>query len=273
VRLNRRACGQQSMPTPNLDALARNWLIALFILWGSLLFGGFVFSSNPASSQYEIPTAAKMASSLVLVVAGWSWCLFLRSCDLRTYALLIATGMSFGFVGDLCMAGLLPIGNTVLGGMASFGIGHIVYLAALMHVARVVGCSTPAPWKLAWGSWLLVGVVGWYFVVYRNVHDASLVPAALGYVLLLASVAGCASELAVQSRSFLPMACGTALFFVSDLMIALNRFADLNSSSIEAAIWLTYGPAQMLIVYSVISLRTGRAAYLASTDRAKHVNR
>jgi uncharacterized membrane protein YhhN len=152
------------------------------------------------------------------------------------------------------MAGLVPIGNGVLGGMASFGIGHIAYLGALFAFARIAGWPLPTPWMPAWLVWLLVGLACWYFIVLRPNPDSDLALPALGYVLLLASTAGCASQLAVRSRAFLPLALGAALFFVSDLMIALEKFAKTGFPGIGAAIWLTYGPAQMLIVYSTVLL-------------------
>jgi hypothetical protein len=112
---------------------------------------------------------------------------------------------------------------------------------------------------LAWFVWLVVGVAGWYVIVYPNAKPPTLAFAALGYVLLLASTAGCASGLALVTPAFFPLACGAALFFVSDLMIAAGQFAGFHFPLIESAIWLTYGPAQMLIVYST-------AAALAMTQ-------
>jgi hypothetical protein len=226
------------------------WLLALLLLWAGLLFGGFALGNGDASTPREIPMPAKMASSFVLVVASWSWYILVRPSNLSLYSLLIALGMSCGFLGDLFMAGLIPAGERMLGGMASFGIGHIAYLAALIHVAKVAGWAAPRPRGSAWRIWLIAGLVGWYFVVFRNAGDSPLSWPALGYVLLLASTAGCASELAWRSRAFLPLAGGAALFFVSDLMIALEQFAGVHSAPIGSAIWLTYGPAQMLIVYS-----------------------
>jgi len=66
---------------------------------------------------------------------------------------------------------------------------------------------------------------------------------------LLASTAGLAAGLAVQSSAFLPAALGGALFLASDLILAGQLFNGLSFPLIGDVIWLTYGPAQALLVY------------------------
>jgi uncharacterized membrane protein YhhN len=230
------------MLLPKERTAAYYGLLGLFLLWAALLFGGFALGTGDDRGQ-RIPTAARMGSSLVLVAAAWTWYGHARPRGAGGYALLIALGMTFGFVGDLFMAGLLPAGDPVLGGMASFGVGHLFYLAAMFRSGR-------RPALAAWLAWLLIGVAGWYAIVGRADQPVQLRAAALGYVLLLASTAGCASGLALRASAFWPLAVGAALFFVSDLLIALESFGGGRFPLIGSAIWLTYGPAQALIVGS-----------------------
>ena len=49
----------------------------------------------------------------------------------------------------------------------------------------------------------------------------------------------------------LVLAIGGALFLLSDLILAARLFNEVHFPLIGDVIWLTYGPAQMLIVYSV----------------------
>jgi hypothetical protein len=251
------------------------WMLTLLWLWAVLLFGGFILGLIVGGG---IPTPARMGSSFVLVVLAWSWHILTRPSHVAPYSLLIAVGMTLGFVGDLFMAGLVPFGDRVLGGMGSFGLGHIAYLAALVYFGNLAGLTAPGPRWLSWLVWLILGLVGWYFVVYRNVPSSPFAWPALGYCLLLASTAGWASGLAVQSRRFWPLAAGAALFFVSDLMIALGQFADIHLPGMDSAIWLTYGPGQMLIVSSSAAaiallagettpLHPGGAPSLVSSDQ------
>jgi hypothetical protein len=99
-------------------------------------------------------------------------------------------------------------------------------------------------------GWLLVGLVGWYLVVFRGQEVTMLHWAALPYALLLASTAGFATGLALQSSHFVPLALGAALFLLSDLILAGELFSGLKFPLIGDVIWLTYGPGQALIVYA-----------------------
>ena len=169
---------------------------------------------------------------------------------METYALLIALGMLLGFIGDLFMANLIriPSFEHVLGGMAAFGLGHVIYIAAILTLTQQL--DLVFVW-LALAVCLLVGLVGWYVVVFRGQQPTVLHYAALPYALLLASTTGAALSLALSIPAFGLLALGAALFLVSDLILAAQLFNNLRFPLISDVVWLTYGPAQMLIVYSV----------------------
>jgi hypothetical protein len=237
--------------------LAQPWrqalLLGLLALWAIFLFGGFLSGKRNAEGTRRMPTWTRMASSFTLVVAAWLWYAFTRQASVGGYALLIAVGMTFGFLGDLSLAPLFPIAQPVLAGIAAFGLGHVAYLVALVSFADAHGLNAPGPRWIALAIWLLIGAAGWYLVVFRGQKATVLHWAALPYALLLASLAGVATALALQSAFFVPLAIGAALFLLSDLILAGELFAGLSFPLIGDVIWLTYGPAQALIVYSVAS--------------------
>lgn len=223
----------------------------LLILWAAFLFGGFILGTENAERTHRTMTWTRMASSLVLVVAGWVFVWITRETRVSTYALLVALGMTFGFLGDLFMAQLIPLKDYVLGGIGSFGIGHIFYIVAFVSFGNQQGLNEP---RARWGAlivWLLIGMVGWYVVVFRGQEPTFLHYAALPYALLLASTAGFATGLALQAGGFIPLAIGAALFLLSDLILAAQLFNNLFFPFIGDVVWGTYGPAQMLIVYSI----------------------
>jgi len=228
-------------------------LIVLLIAWAALLFGGFILGKPQTGREGRMPTWTRMASSLVLVVAGWSWAALARGSGAATFALLIAVGMTLGFLGDLFMAKLLPVSPHVLWGIGAFGLGHIAYIAAILGYGSAHGLDSAGPRFGAWLAWLLIGAVAWYFVVFRGhaSRPTALHWAALPYALLLASTAGFATGLALQNPAFLPLAIGAVLFLISDLLLAAQLFAGRSFRLIDDVIWLTYGPGQMLIVYSI----------------------
>jgi hypothetical protein len=234
--------------TPAANAL----LVALWLLWAGLLFGGFLFGRYDAQTERWKPVWTRIGSSFALVLAAWCWVLLARPQGARSFALLIAIGMTFGFVGDLFMAKLLPGSQPVVGGMAAFGLGHVAYIAAALSAGALLGLTDVGSRRLAWVAWLLVGLLSWYFVAYRRREVSLLNWLALPYSLLLASTAGAATGLALQAPLFWPFAVGAALFLLGDFILAAGLFGHGPRRSFsDALIWLTYGPGQMLIVYGV----------------------
>ncbi len=242
-------------PAPASALPARIALWVLWLLWASFLLGGFAFGSLDETDANRIPLWCRMASSVTLVAAGVVWCAVARRTAAVSYTLLITAGMALGTLGDFFNAGLLdaifPLPNPVLGGIAAFGLGHIAYISALMHAGNRAELNRPAPRYVSLVVWLLVGAVGWYLVAYTGTDESSrvLVWPALPYSLLLAATAGLGSGLAVQDRRFVLLGLGTALFLISDLILAFRLFHGPFRMGGDA-VWLTYGPGQMLIVFA-----------------------
>ena len=235
----------------SLTAPDRLPLLILLISWALLLFGGFVLGRRSEDRTRRMPVWTRLASSLTLVIAAWYWSRLAQDMDASWFALPVAIGMTLGFVGDLFMAKLIIKSDKhILGGIGAFGLGHIAYIAGFVGFADWIGAT--AGRSAAWIVWLIVGSVGWYLAVYRGqAKRGTLHYAALPYALLLASSSGFATALAVNVSLFIPLAIGCALFLLSDLILAAQLFAGLSFPLIGDVVWLTYGPAQMLIVYSI----------------------
>ena len=239
-------------------------ILALFVMWFALLFGGFIWGKPAPDGLQRMPTFARMGSSATLALIAWLDLYFTRSSPLGFYALMIAIGMSLGLLGDLILAEVIPLPQNTLAGMAAFGLGHVAYLAAVIGLANQFGLDAPLE---LWGMLALglaIGVAGWYLVVFRGQKPTALHWAALPYALLLASVAGLFAGVALQSSLLIIPAVGAALFLVSDLVLASQLFAGRTFggklfATIGEVIWLTYGPGQALIVGSValIALLSG----------------
>jgi hypothetical protein len=250
-RLNGRLGKRSSGLFFTLDSsLQKAWLIALLLLWAILLFGGFIFGTSKEGRR--MPAWTRLISSAVLVVAATSWALISRGEAAELYALFIAVGMSFGFLGDCFLAQLFISGRkSQLGGIGAFALGHLFYITGIWLLGNTLGLSNGAARLGALLVWWACGALGWYFVVYRGSKATSLHWIVLPYALLLATTAGAATGLALQAPAFWPLALGAALFLFSDMLIGGNWFNNLDLPLIHDVIWLTYGPGQMLIVYSV----------------------
>lgn len=241
------------MTLPPFSVIESIGLLWLFIVWATLLFGGFARGPLNAEQTHRIPRFNRMSASATLVLAAWVGVLVTLNTAWGTYALLIAIGMSLGFIGDLFMAELIPVlpdGQHVLGGIGAFGLGHIAYIGGIIHLSNQTGLTADSRW-LVLALWLIAAVILWYLVVYRNSEKTMMHMAALPYALLLATTTGLASGLAIQSGQFIPLAIGAALFLISDLLLAAQLFNNLHFIGIGDAVWFLYSPGQMLIVYTL----------------------
>jgi len=233
-------------------AVAARLAAGCWMLWATTLIGGTLISFREPEtlpvSRDTFLLVSHLGSSLCLVAAAYLWFLgFSRSRAATTLA-LFAAGMVLGALGDFFNGGalqdLVPLPDPVLGGIAAFALGHICYILGCRRVARRLGVGSRARF---WGA-----VLFWYFVVFRGARSGPslLVWAALPYSLLLAGMTGLASSLALEDKRFFALALGGVLFLVSDLILAFRMF-DGEFPNATHAVWLTYGPAQMLIVFSL----------------------
>jgi hypothetical protein len=240
-------------------------LTLLLIVWAVLLFGGFIFGKSNPERTRRMPTWTRLSSSFVLVIAAWVWVPTLLSLLdygrvrsglgffeitgffnwLSICTMLIAVGMTLGFIGDIFMSR-----SNLIGGLSSFGLGHIAYIAAFILFGNLL-LNNSIMRIGALLVWLIIGVIAWYITVYRSQPRTPLHWEALAYCLLLSSTAGFATGLALQRAEFIPLAIGAALFLFSDLLITVQLFMHKTFYLIDDVVWLTYGPAQALIVYWV----------------------
>ena len=139
--------------------------------------------------------------------------------------------------------------NGTLGAIAAFGVGHVLYIIAIVGILRKHSRLSSPKTLACILFWQLVGLFSWYQIVFHAEKNETLIWPALGYCLLLAGTTGVASAVAIHRQRTWPLALGAALFLLSDLILAIGIFRGSFPFRSEA-VWLTYGPGQMLMVTS-----------------------
>ncbi|MFO0948572.1 MAG: lysoplasmalogenase [Planctomycetota bacterium] len=242
------------------NPIARLVIVALLYAWSIALFVSVIASRGGLNENYNLTLIGRLGSSAFLVFAGVAW--FVAAGALRDagqrliarrYSAAIAVGMTLGFIGDVFNAGLIPIPEPVMGGIVSFGLGHIAYIYGCIWLGNRLGLNRPAARYGALLFWEIVGLAGWAWVMMPLKEWNVVHLAALPYTLLLAGTTGCCAGLMLQDSRFTRLTLGAALFFVSDLILAFRLFHGEFKWGGDA-VWLTYGPGQMLIVFSVGSV-------------------
>jgi hypothetical protein len=238
----------------SIGALRREPLfLGLWIVWAAALACAMVLGS--LDGYANAAKALRMGSSLVLCVVAWAAYARWRARPVARFASCLAIGMTLGTIGDFFNAGLLdfvPVLKGTMGGIVAFGLGHIAYIAGCLDLRKRAGLNGWLTMIMAIDFWQVFGLVAWYLVAYLGEKNRDLLYPALGYTLLLAGTAGIATGLALQERRLTLLAVGAALFLLSDLILAVGMFRESLTRSIDW-VWLTYGPGQMLIVFSVLS--------------------
>jgi hypothetical protein len=258
-------------------SLGERLAVPLWVMWVGLLFGGMVLAGYERFDSDPFLKATRLASSLVLVLTGFVIISSPQTARPVWPLLMLALGMAFGFLGDISNSGLVikDPKQATMGGIVTFAIGHLCYMATCLWIRNNQGLRQNNTW---WGSiiiWQLIGLAGWFIVIFT---DKPLTPvhwAALPYCLLLAGTAGMTCGLALADRRYFWLGLGGAFFLASDLVLAIQlfrddidiaaelvRFTGLSSETgkhlmkqvSRHACWLLYGPAQMLIVFSGLSL-------------------
>ncbi len=221
-------------------------------------------------------------SSLALSAAAWlvwAWLKHVaafpdtepgrKAAALSRFAGLIALGITFGFLADMhgiCPPGARPFGELepLVVIIVLFGLGHLAYIWACLNISRCLGIfSRPRARTLLIVLpilWMTGGVVLWYALaadcqasVDCCIFRFPLSAACLAYTLLLSTMTGVMTALAVLDRRFLPLGLGAVFFLVSDCLLASRLFMG-NPFFIGDACWIIYGTGQMLIVFGAASV-------------------
>jgi hypothetical protein len=236
---------------PVFAAVPAPWnLICQLLLLGilALLVGGFILNRYDNERAGRVPKSMELPQSALLVVlAAMVWATAARPTSLSTLGALVCAGIACGFVGDLFMANSFKQKNSVLSGMAAFGIGHVLYILAFRELAVQFALHDLSRYALALLITWAAAMILWFILV-RKPDGGAMQYAALAYALFLASMAGFALGLALQYRTFLGLAVGAILFLLSDTLIAARLFAGRVFLYMGDAIWGTYILAQALIV-------------------------
>jgi len=194
-----------------------------------------IFSSYFSRRPIVFYIAKPLTTTLILVPV-----LALVPKSEATYIPLIAAGLTFALLGDILL--MLPEERFSLG-IASFAATHVLYLAAFIASAgKALINPTTIP--------LIFVAVLMARVLWPGVRKSLRIPILVYVVLITAmTVQAIGSALASESIGLAIAASGAALFFISDSVLAVDRFR-VPFPAARAMVLSTYWLGQWLIAYS-----------------------
>lgn len=216
-------------------------VIAIPALALVLTLPAFITAEYKAGRWLVFPL--KLLCSLCFTAAGL---LAITAKSGTTYGGLIMAGLIFSLVGDLTLVWV----NV----RRAFLIGLVVFLLAqVLYTIAFIVANGPSLWDLPVYA-LLIGLI---LAAYRHL-DMDLgrmkIPV-LAYVLVISAmltkaISSLYSGGMISPASWLAVS-GAGLFFISDAILALNKFQRKPAGWYRAANLITYYLGQMLIAASV----------------------
>lgn len=117
-------------------------------------------------NNMPLPLAVRLILSFSLTGSAiWIW----LQDPSAEYSTWVALGMTLSTVGDLFMAGLIPIGHRLIGGMVTFALAHCFYVKAFLQ--------TGISWNGFWIGLFVYGlflIIGWFFFIRNEKQDKLL---------------------------------------------------------------------------------------------------
>ena len=210
----------------------------------ALLIGGIFFASLAILSEVGLVPGQLdiVCGPLVMVcIIGWIWP-YARANRKFGHVVLVALVLS------LCAD--IAIKFSFIAGLAVFLLAHIAYLVAFIPKASLRHALPPAlvygTTAVGIGAWILPGAMAqgmlWPVIIY------------MCFVTLMAVTLAAAAF--HQRGAFARAGIGGALFFVSDAVIGIGKFAyDFPYSA--AVVLITYWAAQLLIASVLVKTTAG----------------
>ncbi|MEN1938140.1 lysoplasmalogenase [Paenibacillus sp. 102] len=211
------------------------------------VFGAFFAIAQTKQARKNEPLPLLIRLTLSFSLTGGAIWIWLQDPSVE-YCQWVAIGMTLSTLGDLFMAGLIPFGHRLIGGMITFAIAHCFYVTAFLQ--------TGISWKGFWIGVIVYGlflIIGWFFFIRNQGQDKLFTVGALVYGLWVGGMACFAFALyyAKSGIWWIP-AFGGLLFVISDFIIGVTDIGGRKVKYDPLWIWLTYIAAQMCIVYAGI---------------------
>jgi len=186
-------------------------------------------------------TGSKFVASGAFVIIG------LPAFGAGPFQTAMVIGLVLGAIGDIALLG--RSNRAFVGGLAAFLAGHLAYVIAFAQL------ESPSHWIIYAGRIGIVVIAGGCFALrwlWPNLGKLKL-PVVLYVAAIVAMVLG---AFAIQATGGLPaperdyLAIGAALFFLSDLAVAREKFVvrDFKNKLIGLP---AYFIAQLLIAYAI----------------------
>lgn len=188
----------------------------------------------------------KCLASTCFVLLGIANLIYVIQCKSthRRVAILMVIGIIFAMGGDICINF-----NFILGAIV-FALGHIFYLITYCTIEKI------KKWDFALMLLIFSAIASFLFLTpIFNFGDQTMHIIIAVYCVIISSMTAksMTNAYAIRTKSNLLFACGSIMFFFSDIMLVLNLFA--NTSQITYILCHSiYFPGQWILAHAIYHL-------------------
>lgn len=212
------------------------------VLWINALITGAVFVLNWFYQADHFNYVLKCICSIGFALMGVINFFYAKKTDpknRRFYALMTAALV-------LAMAGDIVLKVHFIGGAAVFALGHLFFLAAYFCLENENGLDL-----VVCGAWMIGSCAFMLWFPLFDFGGPVMETICVAYALLIAMMLGKAMANWIKKRNVFRamLLIGSALFYLSDLMLVLELFAGWSGAA--HICMALYYPALCLLAFSV----------------------
>lgn len=191
-------------------------------------------------SSYIVKTIPSVLF-LIVGVFNYLYCTKILKCNdgSKKYSLILLSGLFFAMLGDIFLIDFFEIGAIL------FAIGHILFFIAFCHIGKL---------NLQDGmiGLLIFGLALLFIWLYPYFDFQGMGALIVVYALIISFMLGKAIGNLFTYKSLLRsiVLLGAGLFFFSDFMLVLFRFAH-KAMVLDWLCVMTYYPAEFLLGFSI----------------------
>ncbi|RUW33245.1 MULTISPECIES: lysoplasmalogenase [unclassified Mesorhizobium] len=213
-------------------------------------FAGGIDANPNATLLFSIAAAAIYALALELTPR-------LARSAAKTLAVALLAALAVMQGGPLLLVAALALSaagdaflsrdgeKAFLGGLASFLVAHVAYIALFLEVGGGIGLLAAEPWRGAVALAMAVFVVLMLAALWRRVGPSLRIPIAVYVAAILAM------GISALTTFYAWVIAGAVLFMASDGLLAAERFllAAISPHRVwmRYAVWVLYYAAQLAI--------------------------
>lgn len=227
------------------------------LLWVSqiiLFIVGTVFAFKMrGSNNRAVILSIKVRVVLSISLVAAALLVYINSnTEFKNYALYVLIGMIFSSIGDLILARIIKVKNTMPIGGSFFACAHIFYMTAYILTMKENGFSFfNTGFILGFIIYLFFLAIGWMRFIKRKKFKAKVKFGLLTYGLFIALMASTAFSFACSyGGASVITAFGAFSFLVSDSLIGIVDYGGAPIKNRNIFVWLTYIIGQMGIIYT-----------------------